>query len=332
MIRNAEETLHKEQKKLRILKQQFVRFRGDLDWAPVGDMHTEYDDWLLASVFDGTPLAQVQNGDHTEPTEALAWEGAPKDGTEQGEDSIEDVTEAQDTSTHDIEMTGADDQPTMQDTAEKDEPSESQIEKNSSQQNGDGAVPPASETNGNPPSTTDQALVPSEPTSGPATIIPDSMIVQVPSSPTIQRMTTRALATALPAGDDEHPAAVHPFFIHPPPQLPIHPSPDDDPLGTLLAYTSKQQEVVRLWETLLLGLLKAKRLRNEVMRWCKAEAHVGEMSDGEDWVDLEEWGLHDDELKKGRDEEENEVVEATGRRGRRGGRGGAAGAAGGERG
>ena len=46
-------------------------------------------------------------------------------------------------------------------------------------------------------------------------------------------------------------------------------------------------------------------MRKEVMKWCKAEGHVGEMSDGEDWYDREEWGLEED-LRKGQAEEEDE--------------------------
>jgi hypothetical protein len=47
-----------------------------------------------------------------------------------------------------------------------------------------------------------------------------------------------------------------------------------------------------------------------VMKWAKAEGHVGpnrDMSDGEDWYDKEEWGLEED-LKKGQDEEEEDAA------------------------
>jgi hypothetical protein len=299
MIRNAEETLHKEQKKLRALNEHFIRIRGDLDFAPVGHLHTQYDDWLLATVFDGTPLAEEQNGETMEPTEALGWGGANPDNTE-GE--LEDATEPPEPPAQDVDMAETDP------NAQPNEPPH---------QNGN---PPPTDTDMTDPPPTTNGIRPAHPSD--LTTIPATMIVNVPSSPTpVQRMTTRALATAPPADD---PAPVHPFFVHPPPQLPPAVSHEDDPLGHLLSYMSKQTEVVRLWDSLLQGLLKAKRLRSEVLRWCKAEAHVGEMSDGEDWVDLEEWGLHEEELKKGRDEDENEVVEGTGRRGgRRGGRGGA---------
>ena len=50
-------------------------------------------------------------------------------------------------------------------------------------------------------------------------------------------------------------------------------------------------------------------MRRDVFKWSKAEAHVGELSDGEDWYDKEEWGLEQD-LIKGRDEEDDETAAA----------------------
>lgn len=72
------------------------------------------------------------------------------------------------------------------------------------------------------------------------------------------------------------------------------------------------------------GLLKAMKLREDVWDWCKSEGHVGEMSDHEDWVDLEAWGIEGRAFKKGMDEGDGDDVEdVVGRRGvrRRVGRG-----------
>ncbi|EDU39992.1 conserved hypothetical protein [Pyrenophora tritici-repentis Pt-1C-BFP] len=69
------------------------------------------------------------------------------------------------------------------------------------------------------------------------------------------------------------------------------------------------EEVARITSDLYQGLLQADRMRQDVFKWSKAEAHVGEMSDGEDWYDNEEWGL-DQDLAKGRDEEEDETAVA----------------------
>jgi hypothetical protein len=87
----------------------------------------------------------------------------------------------------------------------------------------------------------------------------------------------------------------------------------------LATYIQKQEESVRGYESVLAKLLKAQRLRDEVLEMCKAEGHVREMSDGEDWIDYEQWGLQPGELRKGRDEDEDAVEENTigGRKGKR---------------
>lgn len=87
----------------------------------------------------------------------------------------------------------------------------------------------------------------------------------------------------------------------------------------LLLYVQKQEEVVRGAEALLMGLLKADRTRKQVWSWCKAEGHIGEMSDGEDWYDRDEWALEGD-LIKGKEEEdvEDEGVRKGRRRAREG--------------
>jgi hypothetical protein len=89
------------------------------------------------------------------------------------------------------------------------------------------------------------------------------------------------------------------------------PEQEAEHLRKLLAlYVQKQEEVCRGAHKLHEGLLKAQRLRADVLHWSKAEAHSGpnrDMSDGEDWYDKEEWGLTED-LKKGQDEEEEDTT------------------------
>lgn len=78
----------------------------------------------------------------------------------------------------------------------------------------------------------------------------------------------------------------------------------------LQLYVQKQEEVCRGIQKLYDGLLKADRCRKLVMKWAKADGHVGanrDMSDGEDWYDNEEWEL-DEDLKKGQDEEDEDAV------------------------
>lgn len=139
------------------------------------------------------------------------------------------------------------------------------------------------------------------------------------------RMTTRAraqasnpctaetdIATTLDAqADDASVPPIHPFFLPSPQSLPdpdcgLPPGLASDTRRLLFQYTQKQEEVVRQGEELLEGLRKALRLRKTVWSWCRAEAHVGEMSDGEDWIDEEEWGL-EGPLKKGEEVEDEEM-------------------------
>ena len=151
-----------------------------------------------------------------------------------------------------------------------------------------------------------------------------------------RRMTTRARAnTGDPHHDDEFSnrssspsgslAAPHPLFIVPDSIRPdsnygLPPNEADETKRLLWSYIQKQEETVRGFEHMMDSLLRASRMKEDVLEWCKAEGHVGEMSDGEDWYDPEKWGLAEgEELKKGADEDEVETVDdsrATGKRGR----------------
>ena len=121
---------------------------------------------------------------------------------------------------------------------------------------------------------------------------------------------------------------IDPLFLIPPSAQPsktgsaLYGLPADEAGETrklLTTYIQKQEESIRGLEAVLSKLMKAKRLRNEVLEMCKAEGHIGEMSDGEDWIDYEQWNLQPGELRKGRDEDEDAVEENTigGRKGKR---------------
>ena len=140
-------------------------------------------------------------------------------------------------------------------------------------------------------------------------------------APEPRRMRTRAQAQAAEDEGASRPRSlsstsnesfIHPYFLPPLSSLPEHdfmlPSPEADETRRLLQlYIQKQEEIVRGADKLYMGLLEADRSRGKVMSWARAEKHVGEMSDGEDWVDEEEWRL-DGPLKKGQDEEEEDTV------------------------
>lgn len=137
-----------------------------------------------------------------------------------------------------------------------------------------------------------------------------------------RRMRTRAQAQAASEKSASHtrtpspaswvPPVIHPLYLMPESARPdrdygLPPVEAEDSRRLLTAFVQKQEEVVRGAERLYEGLLRADRMRQTVFKWCKAEGHVGEMSDGEDWYDKEEWGL-DEDLKKGQGDEEEDTT------------------------
>jgi hypothetical protein len=144
--------------------------------------------------------------------------------------------------------------------------------------------------------------------------------------PAPHRMRTRAQAQAASDNtvasrtrsltpDSSHDSKIDPYFLAPRSSygdrnvgLPQHEA--EETRRLLQLYIQKQEEVCRGAQRVYEGLLKADRYRKLVMKWAKAEGHVGlnrDMSDGEDWYDKEEWGLEED-LKKGQDEEEEDAA------------------------
>jgi hypothetical protein len=144
--------------------------------------------------------------------------------------------------------------------------------------------------------------------------------------PAPHRMRTRAQAQAASDNtvasrtrsmtpDSSNDLLIHPYFLAPRSShsdrnvgLPQHEA--EETRRLLQLYIQKQEEVCRGAQRVYEGLLKADRYRKLVMKWAKAEGHVGlnrDMSDGEDWYDKEEWGL-DEDLKKGQDEEEEDAA------------------------
>ncbi|EAW22962.1 RXT2 domain-containing protein [Aspergillus fischeri NRRL 181] len=155
-----------------------------------------------------------------------------------------------------------------------------------------------------------------------------------------RRMTTRAQANASNPEPDQvssklspsastdtlnalpapHPLFLVPESVLPDPNFGLPANEAEETRRLLWSFIQKQEETVRGFEHMLECLFRACRMQEDVFEWCKAEGHVGELSDGEDWYDPEKWGLAEgEELKKGVDEDEIETVEesrATGKRGR----------------
>lgn len=141
-----------------------------------------------------------------------------------------------------------------------------------------------------------------------------------------RRMTTRAQANAAnPENGNGSPSSLsdtadtlptpHPLFLIPDQVRPdanfgLPPAEAEETRRLLWSYIQKQEETVRGFEHMLDSLLRACHMKSDVLDWSKAEGHVGEMSDGEDWYDREKWGLAEgEELKKGTDEDDVETVD-----------------------
>ncbi|KXG51638.1 uncharacterized protein PGRI_090310 [Penicillium griseofulvum] len=149
-----------------------------------------------------------------------------------------------------------------------------------------------------------------------------------------RRMTTRAQANAVnpenengsPHSSDTafplptpHPLFLVPDNIRPDPNYGLPAAEAEETRRLLWSYIQKQEETVRGVEHMLDSLNRSCRMKADVLEWCKAEGHVGEMSDGEDWYDREQWGLAEGEdLKKGTDEDEVETVDESRTQGKRG--------------
>jgi hypothetical protein len=144
--------------------------------------------------------------------------------------------------------------------------------------------------------------------------------------PAPRRMRTRAQAQAASdntvsirtrsiSPDFNNEPYIHPYFLAPISSRPdrdvgLPPQEAEETRRLLQLYIQKQEEVCRSTQRIYEGLLRADRYRKLVMKWAKAEGHVGanrDMSDGEDWYDKEEWDLTED-LKKGQDEEEEDAA------------------------
>ena len=147
------------------------------------------------------------------------------------------------------------------------------------------------------------------------------------------RMTTRARAQAVsdnatpshtrsPSLAPSIPPFIHPLYLVPSSARPdrdfgLPPAEAEETHRVLMSYAQKQEEVCRGAERLYEGLLKADRMRKTVLKWCKAEGHIGDASDGEDWYDKEEWGLEEDLKKGGEDDDDDAGNQGKKTRGRR---------------
>jgi hypothetical protein len=349
MIKNAEEMLHQEQRALWKAKRLFTELRGDSAWAPVGLFHSAIDDQILgnhrlsassvtyslemhdptvavplaSAVIDGelpTVTSQAESFEGTQEEDARMIEGEAI----QGGALINGIASAPPTEG----VTSSDTADNV--TANGDPPHESQLNINGTT-TGEQDVAMTNSTTAEHNEDAPQSI----------DVAPDASVSMDDGDSVIapsHRMTTRAQAnqtTRSPSPRSLSPVssvgAIHPFFQYPTTAIPDtnlglpHRMADEANLA-LTTYISKKEEIVRSLKELHSGLLKAMEMRTNVWNWTKAEGHVGEMSDNEDWVDLEEWGIdpRDTRIKytKGQQEDEqaDEEEERRGKRVRRVGR------------
>jgi len=327
MIANVSEALRREQRTLVKLKKIMANLRGDAEFMPCGAMHTDLDDLLLGGRWLSDPglrLNQTQLGQDVQ-----AWR--QRNGNASSESLANTRDAAPDTTmttgnVNDTEMVESGNQQLVNGTEQQ---SDGQFATTSVDgQAGDtelsGAVK-TTETDAAEPMA--EVLQPDQPQNDAPPPIDDVGSTREgddedsTSQPLSHRMTTRAQANkqseqssptvASPNYNEEDVPQVHPFFLFSSAAIPDAdfglPKKEAEEARTFLSlYIAKQEEIVRNCHELQSGLLLAKRKRDNVFRWAKAEGHVGEMSDGEDWYDMEEWGLKDP-LKKGEEEPDEEI-------------------------
>lgn len=338
MASEALEMLRRERASLWKAKRLLQRFRGDADWVPCSTFETENDELLFngeESVGDQSAVPSLAL-DHPAlalmpPVETIGIDAggdtlskAVNDGAAIGE--MEGVET--------LDMALAADKPVQDSDIPPVEPSINDQ---------DAVVTNAPVEPGLP---TDTITANEDPTHAPNPILADLAADQDASSETASNsntterhaMTTRARARS-PADRTPSPSPsdsasippIHPWFLAPTSSLPdrdlaLPPTEAEDTRKLLLLYVQKQEQVVRSLTALHSGLQKADRLRGYVYQTCKAEAHlvpdgkgnlVTEMSDGEDWYDVNEWNLQARELKDGKLEKGKEEVEEVEEEGRR---------------
>lgn len=282
MLREERENLWKAKRLLR-------RFEGDTDWAPCATFETGGDQALLDEQQD-------------------AANGADQEGTEM----VLSIMDNEEPGT--IQATAAEAEPLTANGVKAED---------MAQENGVNDIENTNENKEAPQDMVDEARMSVEPQSETAST----------AASNLHAMTTRARARSpqqsnspsLSPSDSASVPAIHPWFMTPATSLPdrdlgLPPDEAETTRKMLLLYCQKQEQIIQSLNTLYSGLQRGDRLRKFVLASTKAAGHlvldgknglVTEMSDGEDWFDVAEFGR----LEKGKDEVED--IEEEGRRGGR---------------
>jgi hypothetical protein len=326
LTEDAAELVRKEQISLWNAKNIMLKLRGDMPWVPCGVMETQYDRYIkgdqqvngaeASTSVNGTTIRKGESGQGSPLDPSISQADAERPARNEAGAASESTRNADAATSVDVDM--IDTAPETSQLAQENGTDQKVEGSNSLQTNGDKLGSPEAGINGDGPSTNgprqqDGAAVAEGEPNGDAASPRTNASSDASSQPIAHRMTTRARAqeeAAAPSDDPTSPppTTIHPFFNFPQPVLldpdfGLPPSEAEETRTLLLAFIQKHEEIVRNSTDLYQEMLKADKMRKDVYKWCKADAHVGEMSDGEDWYDQSEWGL-DAPLIKGRDEEE----------------------------
>ncbi|KUJ20573.1 uncharacterized protein LY89DRAFT_715948 [Mollisia scopiformis] len=334
LTKHAGDMVQKEKASLWRIKHLLTRLSGDNTWIPCESVETENDFSLFLDeryqghglLKRGTVRDEADQGstgtmasDDVDPTaRLLTMQAHANESAEEGSGNGKQVVN------EDVQMTSVIENAAPEQGAPlpNGEPSlegpltSSKMDQLVELQGNEDADGLSAQLPGGPlPKTSDEAV------DGNADNVDADMMDTEEGVPVPTRMRTRAQAQAASdntartrsitpeAGNEDF---IHPYFLAPPSShpdrnlgLPQHEA--DETRRLLQLYIQKQEEVCRGAEKVYSGLLRADRYRKLVMKWAKAEVHVRDMSDGEDWYEKEEWGL-DEDLKKGQDEEEEDAA------------------------
>ncbi|QDS74404.1 hypothetical protein FKW77_005722 [Venturia effusa] len=324
LIRNAEDMLHREQRVLWKMKRLFTEMRGDFHWAPVGLFHTPYDDTISGFHGDSTSSAAMTGeAPQSQQPQELPNLDVGTEGQQEDVQMADGVTTSIEPATHGlVVVTNGQD---SQDVETRDHALANGVTPNGTSKvhvtNGETFREEDATTEGTDLAQTIEGGGEQAET---GTVAGDADSTATPA----HRMTTRAQAnqsTRTPSlvrsvSPGSSVPFIHPFYHFPPSvvkdlrsNIGLPPQMADEARLALTTYISKQEEIVRSCKEMHSGLLKAMEMRTNVWNWTKAEGHIGEMSDNEDYVDLEEWGIdpRDARIKyvKGQQEDEQEAEE-----------------------
>ncbi|KAJ5151831.1 hypothetical protein N7492_010126 [Penicillium capsulatum] len=344
----VEEKLRQERSLLWRARNLHQQFLGDGGWMPCGAMETDHDRWIfeprIVDDHQEIPAEQQRQSRMGTPSANGAFNGAeeapyPAESTREVQQAPNGVAG------DDVEMAEIHQEPMKElkseeaDAPVNDLPPHPSGENDSAQEGKSNHAADEGEVGGNQEGMDtskdgEKADTETRREGNEDETEHDAEMHEGSSPEPLRRMTTRAQTNATHTGNQSpissadtsstlpvpHPLFLIPNNVRPDANFGLPAAEAEETRRLLWSYIQKQEETVRGFEHMLNSLLRACHMKADVLEWCKAEGHVGEMSDGEDWYDREKWGLAEGEdLKKGTDEDEVETVDesrTTAKRGR----------------